>query len=401
MAERCELCGARWEVGTFTCRDCGSRRRVTVQPEESSASMPGLAIVREALAHGAEPTASESSGVAMVRVDASSAPFVAASERAIPLAREDSLLEGLPPSSVSTLPARPLAGLRSGAALRPSSIITLPPTPLTSLPSALIKSPATPPESPRASASGSGSGVPTVLPAGFSQRLTRPAGRRALLVLGVVVSIAVAVGVTMWLTRAPAEPETKLEPTEVGVVGVGSSCEQLAPLAGAWVFTTATTGARRKERLGVRGFYQLQITVDGCTAHATLAKTGRTDRTMFDDDKIPRAEATLAQGEGIEAYGWAGTFVLRNDDGQGIDTRFVLAVEGERLVGNWRQLGERWQSSGLYGVLEGRRDGDPVAILPERSTQPCTVRCATPEDIAQLDVPSSPAYAACMASCSQ
>lgn len=404
MAERCELCGARWEVGTFTCRDCGSKRRVTVQPGESSASMPGLEFVREALAHGAVPAASESSsGVAMVRVDASSAPFAVAdgSASAIPVVREASPsasssaaapIDGVFPSSVSTLPARPVPELRS--APFPSSVGTLP-SAITTQPAKALPAPVSP-ESLRASASGAG--VPTVLPAGFSQRLTRP-GRGALLVLGAAVSVAVAVGVTMWLTRAPAEPEAKLEPVEVGVAGGGSSCEQLAALAGSWVFTTATTGARRKERLGVRGFYQLQVTVDGCTARATLAKTGRTDRTMFDDDKIPRAEATLAQGEGFEAYGWAGTFVLRNEDGQGIDTRFVLALDGERLVGNWRQLGERWASSGLYGVLEGRRDGDPVAILPERSTQPCTVRCATPEDIAQLDAPSQPAYAACMTAC--
>mgnify|MGYP000659173119 CR=1 FL=1 len=203
--------------------------------------------------------------------------------------------------------------------------------------------------------------------------------------------------------RERQEPRVRRE--GAGVVGqlvvaeLGDPTEQLAALAGSWVFTTATTGARRKERLGVRGFYQLQITVDGCTARASLAKTGRTDRTMFDDQKIPRAEATLARGEGIEAYGWAGTFVLRNEDGQGIDTRIVLAREGERLVGSWRQLGERWESSGLYGVLEGRRDGDPVAILPERGTQPCTVRCATPDDIAMLDAPDDAAHAACLASC--
>lgn len=345
MAERCELCGARWEVGTFKCRDCGSRRRVTVQPEESSASMPGLAIVREALAQGAVPTANESSsGVAM-------------------------------PSSVSTIPPTRLAAPASAA-----------PSPALS--------------SPSPAASFSSGAVQTVLPPGFSQPLTRPAGGRALVLLGAAAAVAVAVGVTVWLTTQPAaEPEAKLAPVEVHVGAEEPGCEQLAALAGSWVFTTATTGARRKERLGVRGFYQLQIIVDGCTARATLAKTGRTDRTMFDDDKIPRAEATLTRGEGMEAYGFGGTFVLRNEDGQGIDTRFVVALEGERLVGSWRQLGERWQSSGLYGVLEGRRDGDPVAILPERSTQPCTVRCATPEDIALIDVPDEAAHAACLASC--
>jgi hypothetical protein len=182
-------------------------------------------------------------------------------------------------------------------------------------------------------------------------------------------------------------------------MNVRSSCEELATLAGSWVFTTATTGARRKERLGVRGFYELQITVDGCAARASMAKTGRTDRKAFDQSKIPRAEGTLALGEGIEAYGWAGSFVLRNEDGQGIDTRFVFARDGERLVGSWRQLGERWTTSGLYGVIEGRREGDPLAILPERSSQPCPVRCATPEDIALIDVPNDTAHAQCLSSC--
>jgi hypothetical protein len=244
--------------------------------------------------------------------------------------------------------------------------------------------------------------VPTPLPTGFSQPLERPAGRsRALplLLVVAVVGVAVAAGVYLSLDESPAESETTPAPIEVQV-GALSSCEQLAALAGSWVFTTATTGARRKERLGVRGFYRLQITVDGCTAQASIAKTGRTDRTVFEEGKIPRAEAKLAQGEGFEGYGWSATFVLRNDDGQGVDTRFVFAPDGDRLVGSWRQLGERWTSSGLYGVLEGRRDGDPVALLPERSTQPCAVRCATPEDIGQLDAPSQPAHVACMAACS-
>lgn len=409
MAERCELCGARWEVGTFKCRDCGSRRRITVQPGESSASMPGLEFVREALAHGAVPTASESSSdVAMVRVDASSAPFSAADvpvtrdparstpvSAGVPIAREAltsaplAAAQGGPESSFPTLPP----GVASPPSeLPPSSVSTLPPTRLfpAAVPAATAASPAS---------SLSSGAVQTVLPPGFSQPLERPASRRALWLLVAAVVVAAAVGVPLWLHEQPAAPAAELAPVEVHVGGQSSSCEQLAALAGSWVFTTATTGARRKERLGVRGFYQLQITVDGCTARASLAKTGRTDRTMFDDQKIPRAEATLARGEGIEAYGWAGTFVLRNEDGQGIDTRIVLAREGERLVGSWRQLGERWQSSGLYGVLEGRRDGDPVAILPERSTQPCTVRCATPDDIAMLDAPDEAAHAACLASC--
>jgi hypothetical protein len=414
MAERCELCGARWEVGASTCRDCGSRRRITVPPQESSASMSGMAIVRSMLGSGAVPSASDSSSdVAMVRVDSSSAPFTAADASAsgVPLLRDSSASTPVSAahSSASAVPvlrdalgSAPISAAFPSA-LPPSSTNTLPPhvpvppVPPPVLPSSTSTLPAAAAVRPRPSTLPPA--VPTPLTDAFSQPLERPASRRGLALFGVGVAVAVAVGVGLWLTQAPpTEPAPELAPLEVHV-GAASSCEQLAALAGSWVFTTATTGARRKERLGVRGFYELQIVVDGCTAHATLAKTGRTDRKAFEDEKIPRAEATLSQGEGFEAYGWSGMFVLRNEGGQGIDTRFVFALDGERLVGSWRQLGERWTTSGLYGVIEGRRDGDPVAILPERATQPCPVRCATPDDITQLDTPSQAAHAACIASC--
>jgi hypothetical protein len=397
MAERCQLCGARWEVGASTCRDCGSRRRITVPPGESSASMPGLAIVRSVLASSPEAASASSSDIAMVRVDASSAPFTAAdasatgiaAAREAPASEPAAVAEAADGSGPMPIPVPPVP--HDAFASAPFSAAAAPP------PSSPVASFSTEPLPSRATTLPPG--IPTPLPAGFSQPLGRPAGRSALLLLVAAAGVAVAAGVAYFsLDTPPAEPEAKLAPVEV-YVGSQSTCDQLTALAGSWVFTTATTGARRKERLGVRGFYQLQITVDDCTAHASLAKTGRTDRMVFEDEKIPRAEATLAQGESFEAYGWAGTFVLRNEDGQGIDTRFVFALDGERLVGNWRQLGERWTVSGLYGVLEGRRDGDPVAILPERSTQPCAVRCATPEDIGQLDAPDQAAHAACLASC--
>jgi hypothetical protein len=349
MAERCELCGARWEIGASTCRDCGSRRRITVPPGDSSASMSGVASPREQLVSTSAPSASHSdaslSGVA---------PFPPAPSPAAPS-----------PPAPPTAPA-PGASPLSDAFTAP---MVLPPA------------------------------VPIAVPPGVSQPLRRTSGRRAL-VLGLGLGlVGIAVGVTVWLSRPTAERTPAVgAPIEVRP-GQRSACEDLAALEGSWVFTTATTGARRKERLGVRGFYQLQITVDGCTATASMAKTGRTDRKSFDDRKVPRAEATLAPGEGIEAYGFAGTFELRNDDGQGGDTRFVLARDGKRLVGHWRQLGERWTSSGLYGVLEGRREGDPVAILPERSRQPCAVRCATPDDIALLDDLDAATHAACLSSC--
>lgn len=338
MAERCELCGARWDPGASTCRDCGCERSITIQAGESSASMSGVAAAREHLA------------------------------------------------STSTH-----AGLAPTAGASPSSV----PSPRETLASTPVPAASPPLAAPLAPA------VPVPLPASVSQPLTS-SSRRPLVLALALVAVGASVGAGLWVMQsgdAPTGPAAAgPAPVEVGV-GTLASCDQLAALAGTWVFTTATTGARRKERLGVRGFYQLQITVDGCTARASLAKTGRTDRTTFDDDKIPRAEADLVPGEGMEDYGFAGTFGLRNEDGQGVDTRFVFALDGERLVGSWRQLGERWTTSGLYGVLEGQRDGDPVSVLPERSRLPCAVRCATPEDIGQIDAPSQAARAGCMRTC--
>lgn len=351
MAERCELCGARWEVGASACRDCGSKRRITVLPgDSSSASMSGVAVARERLASTSTASAAASTSSASLSGVAAAGDREPEPSAGVPIA--------IPRESLATSPL-PSAAPPLAAPLAPA--------------------------------------VPVHVPAGVSQPISRP-GRRPALLLLAAVGLGGAIGAAVWLGQPTAEPEAKLAPVEVHT-GKRSSCEDLAALAGSWVFTTATTGARRKERLGVRGFYELQLTVDGCTAHASMAKTGRTDRKAFDADKIPRAEATLVQGEGVEAYGFAGSFVLRNDDGQGIDTRFVLAREGERLVGHWRQLGERWATSGLYGVLEGRREGDPLAILPERSSQPCPVRCATPEDIALIDAPNDTAHAQCLASC--
>ncbi|WP_266217477.1 flagellar basal body-associated FliL family protein [Paraliomyxa miuraensis] len=249
-------------------------------------------------------------------------------------------------------------------------------------------------------------GAPTPLPAGISQPMPQIGGRGTQIVLLTVGILAVAAGIgaTIWFsTQGPApEAKTQLEPTAITVIeGSPTGCAQLRALAGSWVFTTTTTGSRRKQKPGTRGFYEMQIDVDAeaCTARASMAKTGRTDRKVFVDHKVPRAEADLVRGEGAEAYGWTGPFMLRNEDDQGIDTKFVFALDGERLVGSWRQLGERWNNAGLYGVLEGRRAGDPIELHPDRNAQPCSVRCATPEDIAQIDTPDETTLRACMASC--
>lgn len=287
------------------------------------------------------------------------------------------------------------------AAASASASLPFAPLPSAAPASACASLPAAAPTStdwPPPSAVPTAPGVPAPVAVALSLPLASTTSRRPLLLAAAGLGLACAIGGVAWLATRSVEPEPKLDPVQVGARAL-SSCAQLEALAGVWVFTTSTTGARRKERLGVRGFYRLEIDVEGCSARASMAKTGRTDRTVFDDHKIPRAEATLVQGTGAEAYGWTGAFVLRNEDGQGIDTQFALALDGERLVGSWRQLGERWTSSGLYGVLEGQREGDPTTIRPDRSNQPCAVRCATPDEIALIDAPDEAAHTACLASC--
>jgi hypothetical protein len=323
-----------------------------------------------------------SSSVALIRDAAAPLPAAtpASASASLPIATPASASASLPiatPASASA--SLPIAAPASASASLPSAAPTFTDWPP---PSAVPTAP----------------GVPAPVAYALSQPLVPATSRRLLLLAVAAVILTLAIATAALLAADPVELEAKLDPVQVGAHAV-SSCDQLEALGGAWVFTTTTTGARRKERLGVRGFYRLEIEVEGCSARASMAKTGRTDRTAFDDHKIPRAEATLVQGTGTEAYGWTGAFVLRNEDGQGIDTQFALTLDGERLVGSWRQLGERWTSSGLYGVLEGQREGDPTTIRPDRSNQPCTVRCATPDDITLIDAPDEAAHAACLASC--
>lgn len=214
---------------------------------------------------------------------------------------------------------------------------------------------------------------------------------------GVLVLAGIGVGVMLASSDASSDGSTAGD----GSAPKGdSACPDLDALAGRWVFTTVTTGARNKKRRGMRGYYELDIVVDSCTAEASLTKVGRTGAEELSEGRKQRGKATLERGEDAQAFGYAGSFDARSESGVGTPKRFVFALDGERLVGSWQQRGAQWKKSGQYGVLEGRRDGDPRELRPRRRTMPCDLQCAVPETIELADAPHDPAaLAACQAAC--
>lgn len=290
MSELCELCGARWEPGATTCRECGA----APQPP-----MPAL--------HDARPAAPSPALVAPPSLDASPEAVTPAVSAPVPSASRGRLWLAL-------------AG--------------------------------------------------------------------GLLALG---GVALAIG---------------LRPSDGGSADAGadaaSSCAELEALAGPWVFTTVTTGARQRKRVGGRAFYELSVRVDArdCTARAELVNVGRSGALVYEDDRVQRASGSLARGEGARAFGYGAVLEPRNAAGQGIPKRFTFTVDGDRLVGTWRQRGEHWLDAGKFGVLEGRRTGDPRELEPRRRAMPCRVQCAAPKTIEEADAePDAAALEACLAAC--
>ncbi|MEM9460483.1 MAG: hypothetical protein AAGF11_40315 [Myxococcota bacterium] len=248
-------------------------------------------------------------------------------------------------------------------------------------------------------------GTPAADPASaVSDLQPSPGGSRRLLLpmLGGAALASVAVSAYFLLGRSKADPEPTAEQTPISISARGLTppgCSDLQALAGSWVFTTATTNARNESRIGMRGFFELEITVKDCSAEATLTKVGRKGKPVFAEPKRPRASAQLTPGVGLYAFGFGGHFELKNEDGKGVPLRVTFAREGEQMVGAWRQVGERWESSGMYGVLVGEREGDPRKIRVKRREQPCAIQCAAPKDIAQVDEPDTTRIDACRSSC--
>lgn len=248
-------------------------------------------------------------------------------------------------------------------------------------------------------------GTPAAVPTpAVSEPLPRPGGSRGLLLptLGGAALASVAVAAYFLFGRSKTDPEPKPEQTPISISARGLAppgCNDLEALAGSWVFATATTNARNESRVGMRGFFEVEITVKDCSAEATLTKVGRKGKPVFAEPKRPRASAQLTPGVGLYAFGFGGHFELKNEDGKGVPLRVTFAREGDQLVGAWRQVGERWESSGMYGVLVGEREGDPRKIRARRREQPCAIQCAAPQEIGQVDEPDAAQIDACRSSC--
>ncbi|MEM7155447.1 MAG: hypothetical protein AAF799_21535 [Myxococcota bacterium] len=219
--------------------------------------------------------------------------------------------------------------------------------------------------------------------------------------MGIAAGVLVLAGIGVGVMLASSDSSTD-ETADSGKASDGSSsaCPELDALKGQWVFTTVTTGARNKKRRGMRGYYEIEIEVDACKAEASLTKVGRTGAEELTDARKQRGTAPLERGEDAQAFGFAGSFDARSESGVGTPKRFVFALDGERLVGSWQQRGAQWKKSGQYGVLEGRREGDPRELRPRRRTMPCDLQCAVPETIELADAPFDPAaLKACRAEC--
>jgi len=384
VSERCELCGARWKEGHLKCHDCGAPKRTTLLPEEpAGAPIPDAAA---SLATGPVPHIE-----AFANEFTSSAP-VAPSEPAADASAAGPVVDAsapTTPASASTsaaVPAATASASTSAAVPAPAAV------------SASHDAPGPNLVAPSAAAPRPVPGVP-------SAPLPRPGGGRGPwpLLIGVAV-LAIGGVIAFFVLRSPEpapQPETDQTPISISARGLAPpGCADLEALAGSWVFTTATTNARKEARIGMRGFFELQIDVNDCTAEATVTKIGRKGKPTFVEHKQPRATASLSTTEdGLYAFGFGARFELQNEDGQGVPLRITFAREGEQLVGAWRQVGERWDSSGMYGVLVGQREGDPRKIRVRRSEQPCAIQCAAPEDVAQVEQPSPEAIAQCRSAC--
>lgn len=156
--------------------------------------------------------------------------------------------------------------------------------------------------------------------------------------------------------------------------GPGSDCPALQRLAGNWAFTTEVIGARSIDKIGMQGFYELVVELDGCAASARIEKLGFSGQ-EFSDARRQRAEASLTKGVGPFSFGYVAAFELRDQAGRGPDQEFVFATEGDELVGVWRQRGSRWTKSGLHGVLEGRPGTEISRAELRLADQSCDVRC--------------------------
>lgn len=240
--------------------------------------------------------------------------------------------------------------------------------------------------------------VQGAVPPSVSPAESGPISRRRTLPLAAGAALVVAgLGIGGWFLATRSGDEDGAG-AEAGGESSEAACAALERLAGRWVFATEVTAAGTLGSSGLRGDYELEVDVAGCAGTARLAKTGYTAR-KFSDREVQRGESDLVPGEGDAAFGHSATVELRSAAGKGPDMELVFAATDEgRLVGTWRQRGERWDRTRLSGFLDGRREDATGDFAPALRDQPCAVKCAVGCDAAGRDVPAA-AFAACTIAC--
>jgi hypothetical protein len=154
------------------------------------------------------------------------------------------------------------------------------------------------------------------------------------------------------------------------------SCPDEALLAGRWRMTTTTVGASRRIR-GGSGRYRLEFTRPSCESWAVLEKTGYDAKELTPEQaQHGRARLVPAGPWGDHAVEEARVTLERQDGGGAIDRAFrFIPIDGDTLVGEWREAGRDWDRNGLWGYFFARPDLSTYLEQSDAGDLPCALAC--------------------------
>jgi len=163
---------------------------------------------------------------------------------------------------------------------------------------------------------------------------------------------------------------------------ITDDCRVAHALSGEWKLTTRVTTAKRRDGMGVTGYYDVRFVASACKLHAEVTKTGYASK-VFEAREIQRASpAVTIDVEESEAEPPGGARRARVDMmlhlASGIttlDVRMMMSVEGDHLYGEWKYEGESWSIARMAGVLVARRGPNSYPELAHESDVSCDRRC--------------------------
>lgn len=350
MLERCELCGARLRPEDESCRDCGSpRNRSGARPPSSETSAPlsfeDIA-TPDQTTEAPSPVVHEPTPIPIAPppagLEVTPAPVVVPAERS-PTAPELQFNEPEPSISFDKVP-------KSRAGLWVVLILLL---------------------------LGGGGAAAWMM----NDQGDDPPD-----------DVVATADTDVEVVAGSGEPEDDPPPSTEG-------CEDLQLLAGKWSFTTRTTGSAGISKLDILGYFDMEITVDGCEASAVMGRTGFTG-SKFAKRYVQQDDAKLARPEGALSFSYGGLFALRDSRNKGVDQEFFFSTMGDKLVGVWRKRGTQWTKAGLYGILLGEREAESESINPTVAQMSCPARCAVSCDLMPVEAPpASEAFESCLSAC--